>query len=338
MSLDFQAEILTTAINKIPNMYGRLNQLDLMPSEGITDTIVTVEEENGILNLLPSRDRRSDEATVAKLPKRRLLTFQVPHIPHKDLILAADIQDVREFGTQNVKKTANNELAKRLRDTRNKHAITLEFLRNGALKGLVLDADGVTVLADFFTEFGITEKVVDFEFTSATFEPSEAIREVIGHIEDNLLGDVMTGVMALASPEWFNDLIKHPNTKEAFRFFKSPQGQNVNAEDMRRGFMFHDILFEEYRGQATFLNDDNTTINRKFITTDEVRFFPLGTTSSFDTFFAPGNLMEAVNTVGLPLYAFTKERDDRKGWNLHTESNPLPMCKRPEILVRGTKS
>jgi hypothetical protein len=43
-----------------------------------------------------------------------------------------------------------------LETMRNKHAITLEHLRIGALKGVILDADG-SVIYDLFDEFEITQ-------------------------------------------------------------------------------------------------------------------------------------------------------------------------------------
>ena len=46
---------------------------------------------------------------------------------------------------------------------RRKHAITLENLRVGAIKGQVLDADG-SLIVDYFQEFGVTPAQFDFTF------------------------------------------------------------------------------------------------------------------------------------------------------------------------------
>src|SRR3546814_4745063 len=51
-------------------------------------------------------------------------------------------------------------LARHLETMRNKHAITLEHLRMGALKGEILDADG-SVISNLFTEFQITPQSVN---------------------------------------------------------------------------------------------------------------------------------------------------------------------------------
>ncbi len=337
-NLDFTVQELTNAINVIPNMFGRTKDLNIFDTQGIMTTIVTVEQKDGVLNLLPSVPRLGDEKNVNKRPDRKLITFPTPHIPLDDLILASDIQDVREFGTQNTAKTAASAVAESLAEMRRKHSITLEFLRTGALQGKVFDADGVTVLADFHVDFGNTPKIVDFPFDGGTFKPSTAIREIVRHIELALQGEVMTEIRAFVSPGWWDEFIVDPEVKEAYKFFRDNLGRNVGAEDVRRGFEFHGIVFEEYLGSGSFLEKDGTSTIRNFVPTNEAYAFPLGTLDTFRTFWAPGNLIEAANTLGLELYAFQESRMDHKGWDIHTEMNPFPICKRPNLLVRITKS
>ena len=49
----FDMVALTAAINKIPNTYGRLEQLNLMPPQGVRLRTIIIEEMSGVLNLLP---------------------------------------------------------------------------------------------------------------------------------------------------------------------------------------------------------------------------------------------------------------------------------------------
>ncbi len=77
---------------------------------------------------------------------------------------------------------------------------------------------------------------------------------------------------------------------------------------------------------------------RKFVADDEAHFFPLGTAMTFRTHFAPADFNETANTLGLPLYAKQEPRKFGRGTDLHTQSNPLPVCLRPEVLVKGTKA
>ncbi|MBE0660736.1 MAG: major capsid protein, partial [Bryobacteraceae bacterium] len=47
---------------------------------------------------------------------------------------------------------------------------------------------------------------------------------------------------------------------------------------------------------------------------------------------------ETANTLGLPLYAKQEPRKFGRGTDLHSQSNPLPICHRPEVLVKVTKA
>ena len=68
------------------------------------------------------------------------------------------------------------------------------------------------------------------------------------HIEDNLKGEFMTGIMCLCSQGFFDAFTTHAKVKEAYLYFQRNQQL---GNDYRTGFTFGGITFEEYRGQAT---------------------------------------------------------------------------------------
>ena len=137
----------------------------------------------------------------------------------------------------------------------------------------------------------------------------------------------MTGVHALVSSEFFDALTGHAKVKEAFERWQ--EGAALR-NDLRSGFTYGGITFEEYRGQAT---DPDGNV-RRFIAPKEGHAFPMGTLDSFVTYFAPADFNETVNTLGRPLYAKQEPRRFDRGTDLHTQSNPLPMCLRPGVLVK----
>ena len=47
----------------------------------------------------------------------------------------------------------------------------------------------------------------------------------------------------------------------------------------------------------------------------------------------PADFNEAVGTVGQEYYAKQEPRKFGRGVDIHTQSNPLPLCMRPEVLV-----
>ena len=325
----FSMASLTAAINLLPNRYGRLEQLDIFPARPVRTRQIIVEEYAGRLNLLPTKPPGSP-GTVGERGQRHLRSFVIPHIPHDDVVLPEEVQGIRAFGSETEMEAVSGVMARHLETMRNKHAITLEHLRMGALKGQILDADGST-LYDLYSEFGIPQTSINFDLANAGSDIKGHCYKVLAEIEDNLKGEFMTDVHVLCSPQFFRALTSHKAVKEAYTQWQ--QGV-ILINDVRAGFTFSGITFEEYRGQAS---DINGTV-RKFIAPGEAHAFPLGTVDTFGTYFAPADFNETVNTLGQPLYAKQEPRKFERGTDLHTQSNPLPMCHRPGVLVKLTSA
>lgn len=322
----FSMVSLSQSINILPNQYGRCDQLNLFPVKGVSSRTILVEEKNGVLNLLPTKPVGSP-GSMGSAPKRKARSFAVPHIPHDDSILPEDYAGVRAFGTESQLQTLVGIVNERLQQMKNKHDITKEHLRMGALKGVILDADG-SVIYDLFTEFQIQQKSIDFVLGTAGTDVRGKCMEVLRHIEDHLMGEVMSGVRCLVSGEFFDKLTSHANVEAAYAGYAA--AQQMLGGDIRKGFSFGGIMWEEYRGQST----DFAGTVRRFIPEDEGIAFPEGTMNSFQTVCAPADFLETVNTIGQPYYAKMKVRDFERGVDLHTQSNILPMCARPALLVR----
>lgn len=323
----FSMASLTAAINLIPNRYGRLEQLDLFPPKPVRTRQIVIEEYAGRLNLLPTRPPGSP-GTVGSRGERKLRSFVIPHIPHDDVVLPEEVQGIRAFGSETETEALASVMARHLETMRNKHAITLEHLRMGALKGQILDADGATIY-DLFNEFGLAPTVVGFDLGNANANVKKKCYEVKRAIEDGLMGEFFSGIHVLCSPEFFEALTTHPKVEAAYARW---QEGALLINDVRAGFTFAGIGFEEYRGQA--VGPDGTV--RRFIAAGEAHAFPTGTVDTFATYFAPADFNETVNTLGQPLYAKQAPRKFDRGTDLHTQSNPLPMCHRPRVLVKLT--
>jgi hypothetical protein len=326
----FNMVSLTDAINFLPNNYGRIREMNLMPVKGVTTRTIMIEEKNGVLNLLQTQPVGAP-GQQNKMGKRAVRSFVIPHIPVEDQILPEEYSGIRAFGSESHMAALLDIMNDHLQTMKNKHDITLEHLRAGALKGIILDADGST-LYNLFTEFGITQKEISFALGTADTNVGEKCRSVLRHIEDNLKGEVMKGVHCLCSEGFFEDLIDHAKVKEVF--LNHVAAVDRYAGDPRKEFSFGGLTFEEYRGRAT---DKDGTV-RKFVPDDEAIAFPVGTMDTFTTYAAPADFLETVNNIGKPYYAKQEPRKFNRGVDLHTQSNPLPLCKRPGVLVKLTKS
>jgi hypothetical protein len=312
---------LSQAINVLPNMYGRVNELGLFTFRPQTNPSVIVEMKNGVLTLVQSTPW-GGPAPKSKSGKRTTRSFVVPHMPLEDTVLASEVIGIRAFGTENVAETVSGRVNDKLQIMRNKLDQTMEWRKMGALKGVVLDADGSSVLYDYFTEFGVTKKTVTFNFSSPTFDVRGACMQVVRHMEDNLMGETMTRAGALVSPEFFDELVEHPTVQKAFANY-SEAAQRIGG-DMRKGFSFGGLTFEEYRANVD---------GKRFIDASEGHAFPVGTFETFSNFGAPADFVETVNTLALPYYARQQNKDFNRGVDLHVQANQLPLVTRPATIV-----
>ena len=325
----YTVSTLTDAINILPNQYDRINREKIFAEKGVSTRSIIVEERNGVLTLLTSKPVGSP-GDQNKMGKRTVRTFTIPHYPLDDVILPEEYAGLRAFGSNTEMAQLDAIINDHLQSLKNKHDITREFLKMGALKGLIVDGDGST-LYNLYTEFGISAKTVDFALDVDTTEVVTKCFEVLRHMEDNLLGEVMTGCSCWSDSTFFDSLVTHPLVKDAYKYHQ--EASNRLGGDTRMGFNFGGISFSEYR--ASVANSAGSTTS--FIAAGEAHFFPRGTNNTFTVYDAPADFMETANTIGMPYYAKMVPRKYNRGLDLHTQTNPLPMCKRPGLLVKGTK-
>ena len=322
----FSLMALSTAINKVPNKYNRLGELGIFRPIPITKVQFAAEEIVGVLNMLNSVPR-GGVAPKNTVGKRQLRNFTVPHYPLEDVVLPDDAQGVRAFGTENTDETIAGVLMMKMAAMRDKFDITREYLRMGALKGLVVDPDQTTIY-NYFTEFGVVKKTIDFATDVDTTDVNAKCREVINWIEDNLKGESVNGYRALVSQTFYDSLVKHPLVRESYKYFQTTQQL---SNDLSKQFTFAGITFEPYRATCT----DPAGVSRAFIADNYGYIIPLGA-SCFAEVIAPGTFMEAVNVPGLPYYAKTEPRAFGMGLDIHAQMNVLPICVRPELIVEIT--
>jgi hypothetical protein len=327
----FSVISLTDAVNKMPFVPGRIGQLGLFEEKGVSTTSIMIEEKEGSLTLIET-SQRGGPAQQNKHNKRKARSLAIPHIALEDTIQADEIQNVRSFGSEAQLEGVQSVVNSRLGEIMPKHDATLEHLRIGAIKGQILDADGVTVLYDLFTEFGVSQIAeVDFDLDNAT--PAKgAVRkkchDVIRKIEDELGSAPYTYVHAMCSAEFFDDLVSHPEVEEAYRRFQ--ESAFLRAGLARKSFEYAGITFEEYRGKVGGVD---------FIPANKAHFFPVGVPGLFKQYNAPADFVETANTIGLPRYAKQAIDQEFGRWvKLHTQSNPLPICTRPKVLIKGKRT
>ena len=318
----FSVASLTKAINEQPHTPGRIGELGLFSEEGITTTSVQIEKVGESLSLVPAGERGSPANPVGG-DKRTLLSFNAIHLPQRSTILADTVQNVRAFGSENELQTVQNVVNQRLAKHRRQLDATIEFQRMGALKGIVVDADGSTPLVNLFTAFNVSQQVTDMDFGGST-DPRANALAAKRKVEDALGASMYRGLRALCSADFFDDMLADSDIKAAYDRW---QDGEFMRNDPRGGFMFAGIIWEEYRGKVGGVD---------FITAGDAYLVPEGVPDLFVTHYAPADYMETVNTIGLPYYAKQEELRMGKGIDLESQSNPISICTRPRAVIKLT--
>ncbi|MDH4572465.1 major capsid protein [Salinicola acroporae] len=320
----FTVTSLTAAINEQEYVPRRLGELGWFQAEGLTTTSMVIEKSGGQLQLVPTKERGAP-GTVFAGDKRHGVTFSALHLPTRATLLADETQNVRAFGTENQLQAIETLRNQRLTKMARSIDVTHEYHRIGAIKGKILDADGITVLVDLYSAFGIEQKTINFALGTASTDVQMKCLDVLEAIEEGMGETIFAGAHALCGKSFWRKLISHSSVKETYRYQMSQRLR----DDARESFEFGGIVWERYRG---------TVKGQAFVEDTAAYVEPTGTVDKLITRFAPGDYLETVNTVGLPLYSSAEPLPHNKGIDLEAQSNPIHLNTRPGATIKLVES
>lgn len=315
----FTLKSLTAAINEVEYAPRRLGEMGIFDEEGISVTTVVIEKEGRQLGLVPAKER-GGPGQVVGADKRTGVTFTAVHLPTVAAIMADEVQNVREFSTEDQLQAIQAVVNKRLAKMAQRLEVTNEYHRIGAVKGQILDADGETVLVDLYGAFGIQQQTVNMLLDTDSTNVQTKCLDALEKIEVGLGDMAFSGVTVLCGSSFWRKLISHKAVKEAYMY---QQSERLRA-DGREAFSFGGCNFERYRGSVG---------NQPFVPTNRAYAIPMGADELFISRFAPGNYADTVNTIGLPMYSSSDPMRHNKGVELEAQSNPIHLCTRPQAVI-----
>jgi hypothetical protein len=328
-SNSFSLLSLVDSINHFPHKPARLGELGLFEVENLATTSVAIEEEYGSLKLIPVAARGGVPEPESR-GRRKTIPFEIPHLPTMTQVMAAEVQNVRAFG-QGDAASAELMAIEQVRDRKLQMAqddleATVEFHRIGALKGIVLDADGQTVLMDLFDKFNVKRSLWGMNFDDAQAKILLNIRKAqrVSLAQLGGVGARVTGWIALCGDDFFDALVGHD---ELVKLYLNTQA----AQTLRDGiapysvFPFGGVSWENYRGSVG---------NVGFVEPEKAYLVPIGVPRLFRHYLAPADYMETVNTLALPYYAKAEIIKFNKGIEMEVQTNPLLLCTRPSVIVQ----
>lgn len=317
----FSLSSLTAAINEGPKTPARLADLGLFEEDGITTTTVEIEKSGDTLALVAAGERGAPGQQVAGDP-RDVLHFGTIHLPQDSTIRADEIQNLRAFGSESELETVQAVVAKRQLKHKRQLDATIEFHRVGAIKGVVLDADGKRVLLDLYQRFGIAQKEIEIDLSANGPALRGQVLAVVEAVEEALGAATSTGLRAFCGKHIWAALVANKYLEETFKY--GPQAAALRG-DPRDSIEFGGIVWERYTGQVGTI---------AFIEADTAYVVPEGVPDMFITRFAPADHVDAVNTLGLPYYTSQEILRHGKGVELLSQSNPLNLNTRPAAVIR----
>lgn len=330
-STAFSTTSLSGSVEKMDFQPGLLGSLNIFQPEPVRTLDVFIDRRDGVLSLISSQPDGS-APEVLENDTRDAVSLRIRQLAKRFTLYAREVQGIRAYGSETELMQVQREFGRRLQRIRNDMELTHENHRLGALQGKVLDADGTTVLYDFFTEFNESEaSAISFELDVDTTDVRAKCAEVIRGMARSARGSFTpsTTVHALAGDTFFDQLIAHPLVRDTYLNFSA-------ASDLRMGkafdaFSFGGITFHNYRG-----TDDASTVA---VAATEAKFFPVGAQDMFKHVMAPMGTQEFVNTPGQSVYALTVPDRERMMWvKGEIYSYPLFLCSQPRALRKATNT
>ncbi len=326
---EFSVIALTAALNNQPFVPGQVGATMIFDEEGVSTTTVKIEENNGTLAIIePSA--RGGPGNTSDDDDRRLIPFEIDHFEINDAVLADEVQGVRMLGETDQLETVQNRVDSKLAKHARSFDATLEHQRVGAIKGIVLSGKG-RVLHNLYDRFGLAvpAPVVMGLGAQVAGIATKIKNDVVYSIEDDL-DETYDGIHAMCGREFHAKLWDQKEVRETFLADNQGYQLRDGAPDV---FRVGGVTWERYRTgrRATMANG-----NAAFIADNEARVFPTGVPELFITRFAPADLEETVNTIGLPRYANQYPMPNGKGRHLDSQMNAISLCTRPGALRKLT--
>lgn len=326
---------LTQEINNVDHVPGRAGELAFANTgEGVATDMIMIEMQNTTLSVIQTSERGAP-AEQESVEKRTAKAVAIPHIKLEQSFQASQFRNVRAFGSTSEIAGPKNVISRQMAKHAARHDLTLERHRLGALRGRVLDADGALIL-NLYTLFGVSEPTaVDFS-TVLTGETTELplVRTKCHELQRTMQRTAKIAwpgsakIWAFCGDNFFDMLVESSSVRATVA--GTDAARAVLGDSYVNGVIyFGGVFWENYRG-----TDDNATVA---IDTDDARFFPVGIPGLYSEYYAPADFMDTVDSIGLPRYAKTAVDQEFGRWvKLHTQQNPLALCNRPQVLIRGT--
>ncbi|WP_243368872.1 major capsid protein [Microvirga solisilvae] len=322
-------EEVVRKVDHKPQLLGSLNLFQPIYSRSRT---IGIAKKEGTLSLIPTSELGA--APEELIPEGAdLRDFRVKRLAKGSSIYAYELQGVAALPGEEQLKEVQTEVADRVGAITDDMELTWEHMRLGAVLGTVYDADGTSVINNWFSEWGISPPAeVNFALGTEATDVRKKCRDIKRAMKKAAKGVWTPGtkVGALCGDSFFDALVNHKQIKETK--LGTERAASLENIDGYSSVEIEGIVFINYQG-----TDDGTTLA---IESTKCKFFPIGARGAFQVGWAPAEFFPYVNQRGEPLYGLVlpdpSGRDAFRRVELY--SYPLFICTRPEMLLSARES
>lgn len=336
----FSVTSLRRVVNNTPFIPTLIGDMKLFAPKPIATREVLLYEEDSGIRLIPVTEIGAPDVQQVR-DVGRLRALATKRLAKQDTVRAPELTGVANMALPETIRLRNaiDLVNTRMSKLRSEMEATKELHRLGALQGKLYDADGTTVIYDYFAEYGVSAAAtinINFSTTSEAdlmmfFQ--ENVRQPMQLILKNRATAGLQ-IGALCSDYFWGRLMRHDGFRKIYVYqamaievarAANPLVQPNNWERVD----FAGITWIHYRGST------NGEMN---ITANQAVFFPMNAQDVFDVYWAPGETLADATGPGLPEYPYIQPdvRDQMASHiDLFIRSYPLYACIFPQCLLRA---
>lgn len=324
----FHMTSLTGKVELIDYVPSFLEQLGIFQPEPVNTYDLFVDREEGNLSLVPTSELGAP-ATKLKRDDRDVVTLKIPRIAQEFTLHSHELIALRGFNSETTLANYQAEYVKRFAKMQRKRRLTEEFHRLGALQGVLLDADGTSVIHDYYTKFGVTKPAaIDFQFSSAAFDVHQACKNLVRGLTVKARGAFtsQTRIHILAGDDFFDQFVSHDSVEKFYLNAQNRVGDLLDVGPYQTWRTPFGVDITNYRG-----SDDGTSVA---IGSDKARVFPVGAEDTFKKAMGPSEFGDYMNRPGRPFYAYNEvDPSSKKAWSKgEVYGYNLYFNQRPDLL------
>lgn len=339
----FSFAALQRVVTNAPFIPTLLGSMELFDPKPLTSTdMVIIYEEDGNIRLIPMTDRYAPDIQQIR-DQGRFYALKAKRIAKMDTLRASELLNVANMALPETIRMRNamTVLDKRTNKLKNDMNATKELHRLGALQGKLLDADGTTVVYDYFTEFGVTPPTtVSINFATLTVDEAmmyfqETFTVPISLALKNRWVPGRTTIGALVGDTFWGKLMRNPAVREIWKLTQQGNALARAANPLAAPNNWQEIEFAGIR----FINYRGSTAGDIAVPANTAIFFPIGAQDVFNVYWAPGETLAQVQEEGKPEYLMIQP-DVRTQMVSHVDvylrAYPLYACIFPKALMKAT--